>query len=83
MSLTDWAKLAQTADDATKVLPVGVYPVQVTKAEAVTASTGAPMLKLIIKITGEGEGAGRQIWTNVTLTADNPFALRRSHTAPT
>jgi len=79
VTTTNWAQLAQIADDATKPVDPGTYPVKVSKAEAVTASTsGAPMIKLVIDIQGEhGAATGKKIWTQTTLTVDNGFALRR------
>ena len=76
MTTIDWAKLAQTADDATKLIDDGVYSVECTKAEATTASTGSKMIKLVLKIT-EGPNAGRNLWTNFVLTEDSGFALKR------
>lgn len=78
MTNMDWAKLAQTADDAGKPIDDGVYPVKISKCEAVSASTGAPMLKLIVDIQGDqGDATGKKVWTQTTLTVDNGFALRR------
>jgi len=78
MTTTNWAQLAQMADDATKPVDAGIYPIKVSKAEAVTASTGSPMIKLIVDIQGDqGAATGKKIWTQTTLTVDNGFALRR------
>lgn len=76
MATMNWDQLAQTADDATKVLPEGEYRVKVRKAEATTASTGSPMIRLWL----EPLGTDRQnyaVLTQITLTVDNGFALRR------
>jgi hypothetical protein len=70
----DWASLKQTADDATRPAPAGDYDVIVKKAEAVIASTGAPMIKMQMGIEG-GPSHGKIIFNNLVLTVDNAFAL--------
>lgn len=78
MTTKTWAELAKFADDATKPIDDGTYPIKVSKSEAVSASTGAPMIKLVVDIQGEqGDATGKKIWTQVVLTVDNGFALRR------
>lgn len=81
MTTTNWANLAQMADDATKPIEAGTYPVKVSKAEAVTASTGSPMVKMICDVQGDPELANKRIYTQLVLTVDNGFALRRWFTA--
>lgn len=77
MTTIDWAKLAQTAEDATKLIDDGVYTVECTKAESVrAASSGAPMIKLTLRIS-EGPNTGRNLWTNFVLSEDSGFALKR------
>lgn len=56
------------------LLPDGPYNVVVEKAEAVTASTGNPMLKVTLIVT-DGPFAKRKLFTNHVMVADNPNAL--------
>lgn len=55
-------------------LPADTYDVVVHEAEAVTASTGAPMIKTVLKVEG-GPYDGRQVWTNIVFS-ENVTAMR-------
>lgn len=74
MSSTKWGSLRQQAEDSTKALPKGRYNVEVTKAEAVKASTGADMIKATLTVT-DGPHKGRNLWTNFVLSPEKPFAM--------
>ncbi|OFW55819.1 MAG: hypothetical protein A2Y75_05230 [Candidatus Solincola sediminis] len=74
MTSIDWASLRQTADDATKPVPEGEYDLVVNKAEATRASSGSPMIKMQLRVVG-GPSDKKTIFHNITLTADNAFAL--------
>lgn len=74
MSEIDWAALQQEAKDT--VLPDGDYTSMVIKADAVTASTGKPMIKLQLVIV-DGPKKDRKVFTQLVLSTENPFALQR------
>lgn len=74
MSEIDWASLQKEAKDV--LIPDGDYVTIVTKAEATRASTGKPMIKLQLTIA-DGPKRDRRVFTQLTLTADNPFALQK------
>lgn len=70
-STINWKDLHQ---DATTVL-TGDFPVVITAAVASTSSTGKPMIKTTLKIES-GQFAGRTLFNNFNVTADNPNAMR-------
>lgn len=74
MTTIDWSSLKKTADDATRPIPIGDYLVQVDKAEATQASTGAQMIKIQAHVVG-GEANGRTVFNNFVLSPDKAFAL--------
>jgi hypothetical protein len=74
MAEFDWAALQKEASST--VLPDGDYTVIVTSAEATTASTGKPMIKLKLAIA-EGPKKDRTLFTQFVLAAESPFALQR------
>jgi hypothetical protein len=67
----NWSDLHK---DATTVL-TGDFPVVVTSATAAQSSTGKPMIKATLKIES-GTFAGRSLFNNFNVTADNPSAMR-------
>jgi hypothetical protein len=69
----DWAALQKEADDV--LLPDGDYTVIVTDAQAVTSSTGKPMIKVKFAVA-EGPKKDRPLWSQLTLSPENPMALR-------
>lgn len=71
----NWGSLYDDAGDADKPLPNGIYDVEVTKAEAKSTKAGKPMFSLSAKVLG-GPQAGRFVWTNITVTVENPNAMR-------
>lgn len=73
MSEIDWASLQKDADDV--LLPDGQYPVIVKQADAVMSSTGKPMIKLRLRVL-EGPKKDRILFTQLTLSVENPVALR-------
>jgi hypothetical protein len=72
----NWKDLIDEAGgiDFTPV-PAGTYNVVADKAEATTASTGKPMVKVVFKIE-DGPQAGRLIYNNFVVSSDNPNALK-------
>ncbi len=74
MSEIDWAALQKEAQDT--LIPDGDYVAMVTKADATTASTGKPMIKLQLTIV-EGPKRDRKLFTQIVLSAESPFALQR------
>lgn len=66
---------SQTNDPGFGALPVGQYPVRVTKAEVVKASTGNPMIKVTSEVTS-GPYASRLLWTNIVFKTDSPGTMR-------
>lgn len=71
----NWGDLRKRAEDATKPPPPGEYLVEVSKAEAKTASTsGFPMIAAQLKIV-EGPSMGKTVFNNFNLTLDNDFAM--------
>lgn len=76
MSEINWEDLKKTRDDVKKLIPDGDQPMLVIEAEAVTASTGNPMIKLKLTVR-EGEFKGRNLFTNIVMVADNGWALDR------
>lgn len=73
MTQVDWSALKKVADDATKLIPDGEQPVEVTKAEATTSSNGNPMIKVNLKVV-DGPFTGRSLFTQLTVS-DSGFAL--------
>jgi hypothetical protein len=71
----NWKDLKQQADDATKPLPDGDYPVTVTKSELKKASTGADMVVVQLTVTG-GDRAGRVLFNNFVFSPEKAFALK-------
>lgn len=74
MTDIDWASLQKEANDL--VIADGDYNAQVIKSEATTSSNGKPMIKLQLAII-DGPKKDRKIFTQLTLTADNPFAIKK------
>jgi len=70
-SIINWSDLHK---DAITVL-TGDFPVVVTSATASQSSTGKPMIKATLKIES-GTFAGRTLFNNFNVTADNPSAMR-------
>lgn len=70
----DWKQLQQDATDV--VIPDGDYVCIVIKSDATESSNGKPMLKLQLAVV-EGPKKDRKLFTQIVLTADNPFALQR------
>lgn len=75
----DWDKILADVDEEGgsgdfEVLPKNKYPVIVDECEATTASTGAKMLKLTLKVEG-GPYNDRLLWTNIVFSVNNPKAM--------
>ena len=72
----NWNELVETADEAPSFdpLPANDYLVKITAAEAVSASTGKPMLKTTLEVEG-GPYNGRRLWHNFVISQDNPKAM--------
>jgi hypothetical protein len=71
----NWGALMEGVKDALQPVPKGPYDVVVAKCEAKTSSTNKSMWAMQLKIIG-GPHDGRIIFNNLTLTTDNPQALR-------
>src|SRR4051812_6195256 len=74
MTVIDWASLYTQAEEASRPLPDGPYPVEVEKATAKDSNAGNPMISLELRIW-DGPGTGRKLFTQLTLSKDNPTAL--------
>lgn len=71
----NWGSLYDSTGDADQPLPNGPYEVEVTKCEAKTTKTGKPMFSMSAKVLG-GPHAGRFVFHNITVTVENPNAMR-------
>lgn len=74
MTTIDFGQLMKEAGEGFKPIPNGQYNAEIAKAEAVTSSTGKPMLKTQARIIG-GPHEGRIVFDNIVITAGNPNAL--------
>lgn len=74
MSEIDWASLQQEAAKA-GLIPEGDYNVIIEKTDPVRSSTGKPMIKYKARVL-DGPQKDKTIYGNLTLTTDNPMALR-------
>lgn len=75
MTTIDFGKALADAKSASfEAMPNGDYNVEVVKAEAVTASTGRPMIKCKMKVI-DGTFMNRPVMTQFVLVIDNPNAL--------
>lgn len=74
MTTIDFNALMGEAGDSFQPIPDGPYHVEVSKAEAVTTSTGKPMIRVQLRIIG-GPHASRIVFDQFVLTAGNPNAL--------
>lgn len=71
----NWGELMAGVAEALQPVPKGAYDVVVSKCDAKTSSTNKSMWAMQMKIEG-GPHNGRVIFNNLTLTTDNPQALR-------
>jgi hypothetical protein len=69
-----WADLMQNAKGQLEPIPDGDYDVKVIDAQATQSSTGKPMWKVKFEVTS-GPHAPRKVFSNFTLSDDNPMAL--------
>jgi hypothetical protein len=75
LTTIDFNKAIQDAKGASfEALPVGDYDVEVTKSEAVTSSTGKPMVKVTMKVV-TGPYERRPVSNQFVLSTDNPMAM--------
>lgn len=73
----DTAANAPDAPDYSQPIPKGNYLVKVVEAEATTASTGSPMLKLKLEVDDPSSPYnGRWLWTNLVAKADSEVTMR-------
>jgi hypothetical protein len=72
-SVIDWQQVLKDAK-AGNAWPEGDYDFEVVECDAVTATTGAPMLKTKLRCL-TGTYAGKHIMNNFVLSLDNPGAL--------
>ena len=70
----NWKDLMQASGGSFEPLPVGDYEVKVIKAEAASTSTGKLMYKMTMDVVS-GPHTNRKVWTNQTLSPENPNAL--------
>lgn len=71
----NWGALMAGVAEALQPVPKGLYEIVVDKCEPKTSSTNKAMWAMQLKIEG-GPHNGRVIYNNITLTTDNPQALR-------
>lgn len=71
----NFGQLLQDSGGAFEPVPKGEYDLTVSSAEATKSTTDKVMFKVVYKIVG-GPYNGRTIYNNITLTTDNPNALR-------
>lgn len=71
----NWGELMKQSGAASEPLPIGKYSVIVTDCIAGQSSTQKLMYKLKLAVEG-GPYNGRTLYNNITLTTDNPNALR-------
>lgn len=64
----------QANDPGIGAVPANKYPVRVKKAEAVTAQSGNPMIKVQLEITS-GPYATRVVFTNIVFSTGNAKAM--------
>jgi hypothetical protein len=70
-----WDELMDAAGDSDFApIPQSDYNVKIVETEATTSSTSKPMWKIVAEVIG-GPHEGRKLWTQQTLTMDNPNAL--------
>lgn len=73
MTEIDWDSLQKDADNT--LLADGEYNLIVVKGEATRSSTNKPMIKLRLAVV-DGPRKDFPLFTQLTLSADNPMALR-------
>jgi hypothetical protein len=70
-----WDELMDAADNSDFApIPQSDYDVKIIETEATKSSTDKPMWKITTEVLN-GPHAGRKVWTQQTLTMDNPDAL--------
>jgi Protein of unknown function (DUF669) len=70
-----WDELMDAAQDSDFApIPQGDYDLKIVETEATKSSTDKPMWK-ITTVVMNGPHEGRKVWTQQTLTMDNPDAL--------
>jgi hypothetical protein len=70
-----WDELMDAAGSSDYApIPQGDYDVKIVETEATKSSTDKPMWKIVTAVL-HGPHEGRKIWTQQTLTMDNPDAL--------
>lgn len=75
MTTIDFGKALADAKSASfEAMPIGDYNIEVVSADAVTASTGRPMIKCKMKVI-DGAYTNRPVMTQFVLVIDNPNAL--------
>lgn len=74
MTDINFGQLMEQASAGFEPVPDGTYDVEVVKADAVTSSTGKPMIKVQHTIQG-GPHNGRKLFDQFVISADNPNAL--------
>lgn len=67
----------QASDMSEQLAPDGDYDVVVKKADATKASTGSPMIKLVVEVS-TGPYKGKGLFTQLVFKTDSPGAMRMS-----
>ena len=74
--MVNFADIIEDIDyDAFAPVPVGVYPVEVIKAEAKQASTGREMINVQLRIV-DGPSKGRMLFNNFVWVPENDKAVQ-------
>lgn len=74
--MVNFADIIEDIDyDAFAPVPVGVYPVEVIKAEAKQASTGREMISVQLRIV-DGPSKGRMLFNNFVWVPENDKAVQ-------
>jgi len=71
----DWDQAIKDAKEGFDPLPPGSYTVKVSKAEAVRAQSGSPMIKITLEVI-EGPHKGRLVWSNLVLKPGSPGSAK-------
>jgi hypothetical protein len=76
MTVLNFKALLQEAKTASfEALPKGDYPVTIIAADAITSSTGKPMIKVKAEVMAGHAAAGKKVFNNFVISEENPTAL--------
>lgn len=74
MTMIPWDQIIKNSAGSFDPVPTADYDMFVESAEPAQASTGNPMIRTKLRITG-GPHDGRRIWNNFVIALDNPNSL--------